>query len=274
MISSSPESRTSTPHRLAIVLRCHGGDSDRQLTAGSDLRYVRQELDEFARSEENFDGGNSPIPKSHQSNPGFFLEHRRRLTEDISVNLGGRLDPVSANIDDSEADLQQLGLPTPQLPFDEIVGTDDFDRDYLLASAWVDTDILLTPWLNLRASAGYSERPPTLTELYAADSFMFLLQNGLNTVRGDPRLAPERLTQLDIGLEYERGRWRAGLNGFHAWVRDYITWENITPAGSAGWEQVNLLFVNTDLATLAGGELFGELSLSQHLTAFGTLSYV
>ena len=39
-----------------------------------------------------------------------------------------------------------------------------------------------------KLAAGYAERPPTLTEMYAAETFMFVLQNGLNTVTGDPRL--------------------------------------------------------------------------------------
>ena len=45
------------------------------------------------------------------------------------------------------------------------------------------------------------------------------------------------------------------MRGFHAWGRDYITYENtrvtnVPPAGEVG--QVSLRYVNTDLATLLG----------------------
>jgi iron complex outermembrane receptor protein len=116
-----------------------------------------------------------------------------------------------------------------------------------------------------------------LTELYAAQPFMFLLQNGLNTVTGDPTLRPERAWQVDLGLAWEYRRFRGGINGFHAWVLDYITFENTRilrgpPAGQV--EQVNLQYVNTDLATLTGAELYAEYDLSNALTPFATLRYV
>jgi outer membrane receptor protein involved in Fe transport len=116
-----------------------------------------------------------------------------------------------------------------------------------------------------------------LTELYVAQSFMFLLQNGLNTVTGDPRLAPEKLWQIDLTLSQESDRWRGTARGFHAWVNDYITFENIgivraPPFGQV--EQVNLKYVNTQLATFSGAELLGEYRLADMLTPFANLQYV
>ena len=106
---------------------------------------------------------------------------------------------------------------------------------------------------------------------------MFLLQNGQNTVTGDPRLSQERAWQVDLGLACEYCRLRGGINGFHAWVFDYITFENLNvfrapPAGQV--EQVSLKYVNTDLATLAGFELFAECDVNDWLTPFATLKYV
>jgi outer membrane receptor protein involved in Fe transport len=116
-----------------------------------------------------------------------------------------------------------------------------------------------------------------MTELYAAQTFLFVLQNGQNTVTGDPRLDAQRLWQLDISLTCDYDRFRAGANGFHKWIHDYVTFENLSvfngpPAGQV--EQVNLKYVNTDLATLIGAELFAEYDWSDQLTPFATMSYV
>ena len=51
---------------------------------------------------------------------------------------------------------------------------------------------------------------------------MYLLQNGLNTVTGDPTLDKERLVQIDAGIRYLGTDLRLGLSGYHAWIRDYI----------------------------------------------------
>jgi outer membrane receptor protein involved in Fe transport len=106
---------------------------------------------------------------------------------------------------------------------------------------------------------------------------MFVLQNGLNTVTGDPLLDKERLCQIDVGLNYDDGRFRASIGGFHGWALDYITFENTgivrgPPAGQV--EQVQLRYVNTDLATLLGGEAYAEFDVNAWLTPFATLSYV
>jgi len=110
-----------------------------------------------------------------------------------------------------------------------------------------------------------------------AQSFMFVLQNGQNTVTGDPRLKPERAWQIDLGVRCDYPRFRGGVNGFHAWIVDRITFENLSvfrapPLGQV--EQVGLKYVNTELATLAGLELYCEYDWNCWLTPFATLYYV
>ncbi|MDZ4782625.1 MAG: TonB-dependent receptor [Planctomycetia bacterium] len=78
-------------------------------------------------------------------------------------------------------------------------------------------------------------------------------------------------------MQCEYDRFRAGANGFHAWIHDYITFENMgvfrgPPQGQV--EQVSLKYVNTDLATLTGAELFMEYDWTSRWTPFATLSYV
>lgn len=247
------------------------------VTAGTDLRYLRQELNEITSGSlgfTNWQDRNSPIPRSHHSNPGLFYERTMQLSEDVLLTSGSRLDLVSANVDEEDAELNDTGVRQPfedPLSLAEILGTDDFDRDFILGSTFLLAEAKLTRNWTGTLGYGYAERAPTLTELYAAEPFMFLLQSGLNTVTGDPNLRKERLWQLDVGLAYDNGCSRAGINGFHAWVRDYITFEALRDVGG---EQLQLKFVNTDLATLAGGEAYIEHDASPWLTTFATMSYV
>jgi outer membrane receptor protein involved in Fe transport len=109
-----------------------------------------------------------------------------------------------------------------------------------------------------------------------AESFLFLLQNGQNIATGDPRLAPEKRFQMDVGLSWDRPKWRGKVNGFYAWVHDYITFENMgvffgPPAGQI--EQVSLKYVNTELAVISGLEFYGEYDLQPEITLFGSASY-
>jgi iron complex outermembrane receptor protein len=106
---------------------------------------------------------------------------------------------------------------------------------------------------------------------------MLLLQNGLNNVTGDPTLKPEKLLQFDLGYEYRADIVNAGIRGYHAWAFDYITFENtqttIFPP-NADTQQVSLRYVNTDLATLTGAEMFTEFLPKSPFTPFANLRFV
>ena len=249
-----------------------------KITAGSDLRYVEQELNEQATQSFGELGGNSPIPRSHWSNPGLFVDYVEEIGERWRVSAGSRVDWVSSNIETPLSELDDLGIR--DLVFDnpsslaDILGTDDFDRDEDLLAAYLQIEHHLGSIATVSAGAGYAERPPTLTERYAAQPFMFILQNGLNTLTGDPTLAPERRWQIDTGFRVESEHTRWGVNGFHAWVYDYITFENLDAFPPGSPEQVRLRFKNTDLATLVGGEMYFEHQLSPLWTLFATSSYL
>ena len=104
---------------------------------------------------------------------------------------------------------------------------------------------------------------------------MFLLQNGLNTVTGDPLLDVERAWQIDVGLRYDQGPLAFEIHGFHSWVLDYITFENLgvgRPFGTP--EQVQLKFVNTELATLVGAEFNLSMKLGRTSTTYAAVSYI
>lgn len=248
------------------------------LLAGTDLRFLRQDLDEFSSGRLGisvFTDRNSPIPRSYSANPGLYAEYEATPADDLVLTAGVRLDLVATDITAGPAQLTGLGLSSPPRTFAEIVGTDDLDRDFRLGSAFLAGEWHVDESWSLVMAAGAAQRPPSLTELYAAESFMFLLQNGLNAVTGDPDLDPERMWQIDLGLRCDTDRFRGQVRGFHAWVFDYITFENAAIRAPFGFvEQINLRYVNTGLATLAGAEATAEYDAEPWLTAFGSMAFI
>lgn len=252
-----------------------------ELTAGLDLRYLKQELNETTSGDFlrifRWTDTNSPIPDSHWSNPGLFAEWNYASNNEFMIRSGARLDWVSTNIDADESELVNVGKLRSgiQPSFAEIVGADEFDRDFALWAAYVSGEYRLNDHVTLLASAGQAQRAPTLTELYAAEPFMFLLQNGLNSVTGDPELKKERAWQLDLGAQFKNDCMSFSVNAFHAWIFDFITFENMgVLPNSSVQQQVQLKFVNTDLATLSGLEVRSDYELSDCITAFAAIAYV
>jgi outer membrane receptor protein involved in Fe transport len=243
-----------------------------QLTFGVDMRYIELELNEFDVFDPPTGTGaisNFPIPRSHSSNPGIFLEGVLPMSDKLTVKAGSRVDWVETNIEGTTDGRTRGEMLT-------ILDAQSFDQDfnpwmaYLTAEWQVDCN-----WI-FSTGAGSAGRPPTLTELYAVDPFLAILQQGFTQVRGSPDLHAERLWQFDAGLRWDYSNFRGGIAGFYAWIHDYITYEarddTLNNAGIDGGLGVN--FVNTDLATLAGGEIYGELDCNEWLTPFGRLSYV
>lgn len=257
-----------------------GEDDDLSLRAGSDLRYLRQEINEFSLSP----GFGLPlpifsgIPDSHTSNPGLFVELETPDSNPLRFRSGARVDWQSADVDSIPPgnDFNPMGqMPVTKDSLRNTLAVNSLDREYtmwaLFGSAEYDVDDDVT----LTFGAGHSQRPPTITEMYAFGSFLSVLQNGLNAVLGNPDLKPARSTQLDLGMRADYGDVRFGINGFHAWVNDYITYENIlNQEAFFGFNSLVLRPTNTDLATLTGGELYGEYDANEWLTGFATLSYV
>jgi outer membrane receptor protein involved in Fe transport len=268
----------STGFRQLLVW---GDDTSDHVTAGVDFRYIKQELNEITSGDLGgvsfWADANSPIPQSHSSNPGLLLESTRAFGDALRLRAGARVDWISANVDDNPAKLAAVGTFPPGLQpsYDQVVGSSDYDQDFALWAIYLSGEQSIDENWTLLASAGQGQRAPTLTELYAAEPFMFLLQNGLNSVTGDPLLNVERAWQIDVGAKYVKGPLRWRVNGYHAWVLDYITFENMSVQPSAtAPEQVQLKFVNTDLATLVGGELNAEYDLANYFTPYATVSYI
>jgi iron complex outermembrane recepter protein len=255
-----------------------GDRESNEVTAGVDFRYVGQEVNEISSGFKDFvffNDVNSPIPQSEWMNPGLFVEHTRALDDATWLNVGARVDLTTTDVTDDPAKLQELGTRFPQHSLAEILGTDQFEQNFGTWALYGSLRHELNDNLAVVASAGHAERPPSSTELYAAETFLFLLGNGMNIAVGDPLLHAEQSWQIDLGLEANYSRMRMGINGFHAWLPDYITFENLGVAPSPyAPMQVALKYVNTELAVIRGFESYVEYELNDWLTPFATLRYV
>jgi iron complex outermembrane receptor protein len=243
-----------------------------KLIAGTDLRFLRQDLEELVKPENDQDFTSSPIPRSYQADPGLFLQFNSNVECLGTLDAGLRFDWVGTDVlIDPDT---MVGLPIGPLREKLGFANGDLNRDFQLWSGFVTVERELSERLNGSVGFGYSERPPTLTELYSAAPFLFLLQNGLNILSGAPGLKPSRLYQLDAGLEYQNLQFRGGIDGFHAWGRDVVTFdaENVD-VFTTGGQQVDLKSVNAELVTLVDIESFCEVRLSECLTGFATLAW-
>ncbi|HET6572573.1 MAG TPA: TonB-dependent receptor [Fimbriiglobus sp.] len=277
-----------------------GPKNDPLLTVGNDFRTVGQGLVESIRFQQlsglNLNTGQrvtpadqpvftqtQRIPESNQINPGLFVQSALPMTPRWTLRSGGRIDYVfsSSNPRLIEGNIDLFGSPgspSPGInrrtldPIDYSFRPNDpkLSRGYTLMAGFLQNEYKLDPNWTARLAVGHSQRAPSLTELYASGPFIGVLQQGTSRLIGDPNLLPEKLTQFDLGLSADYQSFQFGATAFYAWINDYITYD----ANRSGLGLTQVVYTNTDLATLAGAELFSQANLAAWLTGFGTLSYV
>lgn len=254
-------------------------DERNYLTVGTDMRLVNQQIDEIGSGVTTgvFTNANSPIPQSYALDFGVYGEIAVHDGDANQLRGGVRGDWTGTDITADPASLLSLGNYFPVQPsFSAIVGSTATARNFAMAAGYLSAEHEVTDHWNVYSKVGASQRAPNLTELYAAQPFMALLQNGLNTVTGDPTLRQETLLQTDIGMTFTQDYFQGGIGAYYAWGFNYITFENVGIVYGPGSvpEQVNLKYVNTDLATFWGSDAYLQYDENDYLTPFGSLSYV
>lgn len=246
-----------------------GDVDDAQLTMGIDLHYVEQQLnefDDFAADIPPLVFDNYPVPRSHMIDIGMFAELTAVVNSRWRFTTGGRIDGVRTHADAVYRAVDPIG---DEHIFD--VGS-DIDIDNVLYHAFVSADYEINPCLTLRFGFGHGQRPPSLTERFALEPFLTVVQSATSAVLGDPDLTPERASQFDLALVGEYADLRFSAVGFWSHVDNHITF---APAfGVPPDPDLKLLdFVNND-STLAGAELMAECDLTPALSPFVNLRYV
>ncbi|MFO0938003.1 MAG: TonB-dependent receptor [Gemmataceae bacterium] len=295
-------SERSVGYRLSAQV---GNNKDQfTFTTGHDLNSFRQSLDEninFTQtggpSLSRIILGSNPnayptltqfqsIPTSTSVDPGLFVESMAPLGDKLKVRSGGRIDFFSTNSNPRliSGNVDLFGAPQGPFPGNidrfnlnpNIYSTNpdlnqSLNRNYLLLAGFASAEYQVAEYTKLFANYGYAERAPTLTELYASGPFIGVLQQGTSRLIGDPNLSKEKINQVDIGIRYDAEYLKAGISGYYSWIHDYITYD-ANRLSNVGLSQ--LVFSNTDLATLAGTEMYLQVRATEWLTPFATLSYV
>jgi len=279
IILTTEANNFSTGYSYAMTWGDEGGD---HISAGTDLRYLNQEMNEFSEATQAnpisgmfvFGMGqtNVPIPESHWSNPGLFVEGQRQVGDRVTVRAGSRFDWVSA---DATNDADGAFATNPANNVQEFFGVDSLDREFEAVSVFLTADMMINENWTLVAGGSYAMRPPTLYELYSAAPFVLTIpQFATSAVFGSPNLDKEERQQVDLGFRAEYCRSRFGATGYFAQIRDYITVDRIIDNSVDPLDTFPIFgFVNTERATLAGFEAYGEYDVNRWLTAFGNLSY-
>jgi outer membrane receptor protein involved in Fe transport len=269
-----------------------------QLSVGTDLNFINNELNENIRilSQDNipvplFQGmtegtQNLGVPSSHIVDPGVFAELVLPVNKRFKIKTGVRGDWVEENSGPRLVRgtvpifFQPPGLP-PITSFDPILfssqpNNNELRAEFPLWASYISGDYKIDEHVTALAQFGYSMRAPTLTEMYATGPFIAVLQQGLDRLYGDPHLAPEKLKQMDVGMRFVYPWIRGGFSGFYAWVDDYITYDaNVVGSSSVAGSPISqVVFTNTDHATLAGGEVFVDFDLNEWAAPFGSMTYV
>ncbi|MBP86693.1 MAG: hypothetical protein CMJ64_08255 [Planctomycetaceae bacterium] len=273
----------STGSRFAFTW---GDESSDQSTLGADVTVVTQELNDI---EDPLGLGffpffrgplNLPIPPSRSTDVGLFADRSWHPSDDVTLSAGARVDFVSTDADNAVPDLRDtFNFPFPPITVSTLKQA-GLDQSFTPWSVYLNGEYEADCDWTFVGGVGYGERPPSLTELYTAGSFIGSLQPGLTRLEGDPELQSERRLQADLGWRTEQGPFNVSLNGYYAWTWDFITYDDIdggvgTVAGLAdGSDFQRAAYTNTNFATLAGFELLGDVLLTDGLTAYGIVNYV
>jgi outer membrane receptor protein involved in Fe transport len=253
------------------------------VSVGADIRVFVNNYNEFDAFNLSVLPGtglpaNLGIPNARQVDGGAFVDTSMPVGERLVVKAGVRGDYLLS-------DFLNFGVNVNQADYITQVG-EPINRRFFLFSGYLTGEYKLTQEWSLQTGYGYAQRPPTLTEFFAGGSFLGLIQNGLNSIYGNPDLLREQMHQGNLGVTGKYDQLRVGGNTFYAFVPSYITYDNlgaftvsnITVPGLppfTGTTPINRLrFINTRLATLYGFDAYGEWDALPWLTPFATLSFV
>lgn len=260
------------------------GDRDAtNLMVGADVQFLNQRTEERYTTEadpptvlpppqfmnQDLQSFYTNLPRSNMIDPGAFAKWTWQATTYWTSTLGARVDFIHTEVDQDDI------RPASSLP-ESVLVTNPLDREYgrgdVLYSFYLENDVDLNENWSAELSAGYSQRPPTLTERYSDGLFLALFQNGFTRVLGNDRLKSERLWQIDAGISCKYDRFRAGATAFHGWILDYITYGVLVIQDPRGAQLVQAL--NSKRATLTGAEINGAYDLSDSWELFGSVAYV
>jgi iron complex outermembrane receptor protein len=183
---------------------------------------------------------------------GAFSELRWALAPRQRLITGARLDRAQARGYDLSTAARSGGMGGMA------AATVDADRSSTLPAGFVryERDLASSP-TTLYAGIGHVERFPDYWELFGRHVDVSL--------PGFRRLAPEKTTQFDIGLQYRDARLKAWVSGYAGVVQDFILMHYPMSAMGSGT-------ASNVRARIAGGEAGVNYAFDAHWSGDATLS--
>jgi outer membrane receptor protein involved in Fe transport len=271
-----------------------GSKDSARLTVGADYRRVLIDYEEFAVINATglpTENGQFGIPKSSLEDGGAFFHFIDPVSKQLTLTLGGRYDHTQAWFD-KDAPIAQPFAPGDNQPTNDL---------YML---YTTAEYKPTDWLKFTGGAAYAMREANLTELYSDGTVVPLVRFGNSILEGNSQLAPEKDLQFDLGVSTKWENFSLGARAFYSDIRDYIlpvasdlslpvaagipaptqlgrtvaafgiNSSNPLINAAADTAALGYRYTNLDLATMTGGEVFGEWKMLSWLALNGQMAYV
>ena len=206
------------------------------------------------------------IPDVDVINVGLFGEYKNKLSNRLKLVVGIRVDYTKTQADSQKAN------KTLYLHYH---GTDDISQTDFYPSGNIQLFYSLTEELELFMGLGSAVRVPDPQERYFALDRMRTVENSMGDWVGNPNLAPERNTELDIGLKIFRERYSGELRTFFSYVNNYIYVYRATAPSTGNMMNLNtqaMSYTNID-AYFYGFEFKGTYAISDTLFFDGHIAF-
>lgn len=220
------------------------------------------------------------IPDATIRNIGLFAEAILPVTDRMQIKAGIRYDNVKSTADDTDIknDLVMPGMMpmSPDMLYNLYYGTGATDQTENNLGGLLRLEYDLTTDAALYIGLSRSNRSANTVERYMASlRGSSIMPSGIvmnMSWIGNPRLAPEKHTQFDIGLGIRKPEWNILFSAYYDDINDYIFrdrahgQENILVTNNA------LIYRNIE-ARIWGFEVEGSIQVTDKLEVFGNISY-
>lgn len=229
---------------------------DHRIVAGIDLwnweisnshRYK-----EFANGRVGVDAS---LGNVEQFSGGVFAEDEWRLSDAVSLNLGGRVDTIQAESDDL---YNWITPPSPAMAVTLKQAGEDYSDTSWNAHAGITWGFMPDWTMTFITASSY--RAPDLM-----DRFKYINLGGGIELFGNPDLDPERSLFFEYGFHYTDAALKFSASAYLNCLDDLIT-ETIVSS-------TEHRMMNVDEARIYGGEIEAEYFITPRLSALAYVAY-
>ncbi|VAW03703.1 hypothetical protein MNBD_ALPHA01-1601 [hydrothermal vent metagenome] len=220
------------------------------------------------------------IPDATIRNIGLFAEAVMPVTDRIQVKGGIRYDNVKSTADnaDMKNDLVMPGMMpmSPDMLYNLYYGMSAADRTENNLGGLLRLEYDITADAALYIGLSRSNRSANTVERYIAslmgDSIMPSGMVMNMSWIGNPRLAPEKHTQFDMGLGIRKPEWNILFSAYYDDINDYIFRDRAHGQEDILMTNSALIYRNIE-ARIWGFEVEGSTRITDELKIFGNISY-